>query len=116
MNIILKVNEFYFPIFLDTEPITNPSDHSPVILGRLFLATADTVIRCRNGVMILSCENVTVELNVFLTSSQPPKMDDHAEVNMIDISVSHIIEESCYEDPLEKCLAILDRTLTLMSL
>ena len=54
--------------------------------------------------MTLSFGNVTVELNVFHTSSQPRKMDDH-EVNMIDISVSYTFEESCYEDPLEKCLA-----------
>ena len=31
-------------------------------------------------------------------------MDDHEEVNMIDISVRHTFEEFCYEDPLEKCL------------
>jgi len=32
-------------------------------------------------------------------------MDDHKEVNMIDILINHTFEESCYEDPLEKCLA-----------
>ena len=32
-------------------------------------------------------------------------MDDHEEVDMIDVSVNHIFEESYYEDPLEKCLA-----------
>jgi len=31
-------------------------------------------------------------------------MDDHEEINMIDISVNHTFEESCYDDPLEKCL------------
>jgi len=31
-------------------------------------------------------------------------MDDHEEVNMIDMLVSHTFEESCYENPLEKCL------------
>jgi len=31
-------------------------------------------------------------------------MDDHEEFTMIDISVSHTFEESCYEDPLDKCL------------
>jgi len=51
--------------------------------------------------MTLSFGNVTVKLNDFHTSSQPLKMDDHKEVNMIDISVSHTFEESCYEDPLE---------------
>jgi len=43
----LKVNEFYFPadfVVLDTKPVTNPSNHSPIILGRPFLATADAVI------------------------------------------------------------------------
>jgi len=66
-----------------------------VILGRPFLATADVVIRCRNEVMTLSFRNMTVELNVFHTSFQPPVMDDHEEVSMIDILVSHIFEESC---------------------
>jgi len=55
--------------------------------------------------MTLSFGNMTVKLNVFHTISKPPKIDDHEEVNMIDISVSHTFEESCYEDPLEKCLA-----------
>ena len=52
-DVILKVNEFYFPVnfmVLDIEPAINPSNHSPVILGRPFLATADAVIRCWNGV------------------------------------------------------------------
>jgi len=43
-DVILKVNEFYFPadfVVLDTEPVMNPSSHSPVILGRPFLTTAD---------------------------------------------------------------------------
>jgi len=64
----LKVNEFYFPadfVVLDTEPVTNPNNHSPIILGRPFLATADAVIRCRNRFMTLSFENMTVELNAF---------------------------------------------------
>ena len=78
--------------------MTNLSNHSPVILGRPFLATADVVIRCRNGVMTLSFGNMIVKLNIFHTSSQP-KLDEHEEVNMIDTLVSHIFEESCYEDP-----------------
>ena len=85
-NIILKVDEFYFPanfVVLDTEPVRNPSKHSPVILGRSFFATVDAVIRRRNGVMTLSFENMTVELNVILTSSQPSIIDDHEEFNII---------------------------------
>ena len=63
-DVILKVDEFYFPadfVVLDIEPVRDRSNHSPVILGRTFLATADAIIRCRNGVMTLSFRNMTVE-------------------------------------------------------
>ena len=39
-DVILKVNEFYFPadfVVLDTKPVRDPSNHSPVILGDHFL-------------------------------------------------------------------------------
>jgi len=107
-DIILKIDEFYFQadfVVLDTKPVTNPSSHSPVILGRPFLTAADVVIRCRNGVMTLSFGNMIVELNVFRTGSQLPIMDDHEQIIMIDMSVSHTFEESYYEDPLEKYFA-----------
>jgi len=106
-DVILKVDEFYFStnfVVLDTEPMTNLSNHSPITLGRPFIVTADAIIRCRNGVMTLKFRNDSWA-NIFHTSSQPPKMDDHEEVNMIDISVSLTFEESCYKDPLEKYLA-----------
>jgi len=83
-DVILKVDEFYFPadfVVLDTKAVRDPINHSPVILGRPFLTTADAVIRCGNGVMTLSFENITVELNNFHTSSQPHVMDDHEKVN-----------------------------------
>jgi len=79
-DVILEVDEFYFPadfVILDTESVTNPKSHSLVILGRPFFVITDAVIRCRNGVMTLSSGNMTVELNVFYTSSQPPAMDDY---------------------------------------
>ena len=55
--------------------------------------------------MTLSFGNMTVELNVFHTNSQPPAMDNHEEVSMIDIFVSHTFKESCYDDLLKKYLA-----------
>jgi len=106
-DVILKIDEFYFPIdfvFIDTEIVINPSSHSPVILGRPFLATAEAVIRYRNGVMTLLYENMKVEVNIFHTSSQPLVIDDHKEVSMIDILISHIFEGSYYDNPLEKYL------------
>ena len=101
----MKFDEFYLPadfVVLDTEPVSELSNHSHMILGRSFLTTADVIIRCRNGVMILSFGNMTIELNVFHTNSQLSVMDDYEEVNMIDILINHTFEGSCYEDPLEK--------------
>ena len=46
-DVILKVDEFYFPadfVVLDTEPMTNPNSHSPMILCRPFLATFDVLL------------------------------------------------------------------------
>ena len=54
--------------------------------------------------MSLSFGNMTVELNIFHYSFQPPIMDDYEEVSIIVISVSHMFEQSCYDDPLGKCL------------
>ena len=49
----------------DTEPIENGPNHVPIILGRPFLATANAIINCRNGVMQLTFGNMTLELNIF---------------------------------------------------
>ena len=61
----------FFPadfVALDTEPVRDPSNHSPVILGRPFLTTIDAVIRCRNEVMTLSFGNMTVDRTHILYS------------------------------------------------
>ena len=64
----MKVDKFYYPVnfvVLDTEPIENGPNHVPIILGRPFLATANAIINCRNGVMQLTFGNMTLELNIF---------------------------------------------------
>ena len=67
-DVLVKVDKFYYPVdfvVLDTEPIDNGSNHVPIILGRPFLATANAIINCRNGVMQLTFGNMTLELNIF---------------------------------------------------
>ena len=62
VDVILKVEEFYFLanfVALGTKPVRDPSNHSPVILGRPFLTTVDAVIRCRNVVITLLFGNMT---------------------------------------------------------
>ena len=67
-DVLVKVDKFYYPVdfvVLDTEPIANEPNHVPIILGRPFLATANAIINCRNGVMQLTFGNMTLELNIF---------------------------------------------------
>ena len=67
-DVLVKVDKFYYPIdfvVLDTEPIENGPNHVPIILGRPFLATANAIINCQNGVMQLTFGNMTLEPNIF---------------------------------------------------
>ena len=67
-DVLVKVDKFYYPVdfvVLDIEPIENEPNHVPIILGRPFLATANAIINCRNGVMQLTFGNMTLELNIF---------------------------------------------------
>ena len=73
-DVLVKIDKFYYPVdfvVLDTKPIASEPNHLPIILGRPFLATANAIINCRNGVMQLTFGNMTLELNIFhLTNKQ----------------------------------------------
>ena len=62
----------------------NSRKHTPVILGRPFLATADANINCRTGVMEVSFRNMKVRLNAFRASHQPPDQDECFAVDVVD--------------------------------
>ena len=67
-DVPVKIDKFYYPVdfvVLDTEPIASEPNHVPIILGIPFLATANAIINCRNGVMQLTFGNMTLELNIF---------------------------------------------------
>ena len=67
-DVLVKIDKLYYPVdfvVLDTEPIASEPNHVPIILGRPFLATANAIINCRNGIMQLTFGNMTLELNIF---------------------------------------------------
>ena len=82
-DVLVKVEKFYYPvvfIVLDTEPIASGPNHVPIILERPFLATANAIINCRNGVMQLTFGNMTLELNIFhLSHKHKPVEGDKEE-------------------------------------
>ena len=78
-DVLVKVDKFYCLVdfvVLDTEPIAGGPNHVPIILGRPFLATANAIINCRNGVMQLTFGNMTLELNIFHLSNKHKQMEN----------------------------------------
>ena len=49
--------------------------------------------------------NMKLKLNIFNNGFQSPEMEDEEEVNMVDVLIGPTIQQSCYQDPLEQCLA-----------
>ena len=87
----MKVDKFYYPVdfvVLDTEPVVEGTNHVLIILGRLFLATSNAIINCRNGVMQLTFGNMTLELNTFHLSSKHKSMEEQEPDEVCLISPS----------------------------
>ena len=81
-DVLLQIDKFVYPvdfIVLETQPVAESYKPIPVILGRPFLATANALINCRNGIMNLSFGNMTLELNVFNMCKQPYDEDNENE-------------------------------------
>ncbi|KAL6348741.1 hypothetical protein AAG906_029769 [Vitis piasezkii] len=88
-------------VVLDTDPIVKETNYVPIILGRPFLATSNTIINCRNGLMQLTFGNMTLELNIFYMSKNPINPEEEEgpeEVCIIDT----LVEEHCNQKMQEK--------------
>ena len=80
---------------LDIEPVAVGANYVPIILGRPFLATCNAIINCRNGVMQLTFENMTLELNIFHLSKKHMQSveEDTEEVCLIDTMLEDQTEQ-----------------------
>ena len=81
-------------IVLETQSVLTPRLQTPVILGRLFLVTANVIINSGNSLMCLTFGNITKEVNVLHLRKQPWDSEDQTfEVNLIEgltLSLIHI--------------------------
>ncbi|XP_063936695.1 uncharacterized protein LOC135147371, partial [Daucus carota subsp. sativus] len=105
-DVLIKVGDFVFPVdfvVLETEPVRNPKNQIPIILGRPFLATSNALINCRNGLMKLTFGNMTIDLNIFHVGKQSDDFyDQPMDVNLIDEIVDQDLMNP--KDALEFCL------------
>jgi hypothetical protein len=66
-DVLVQVDKSIYPVdfvVFDTQPI-EACNSIHVILRHSFLATSNTLINCRTGLMKLSFGNMTLEMNIF---------------------------------------------------
>jgi len=101
-DVLIRVGEFIYPVnflVIETKTVSNLASQVAVILGHPFLATANTLINCRNGMMILSFDNITLELNIFNMQRQPSGFDD------MEFSTLNWAEDSILDDAFDDVFA-----------
>ena len=89
-DVLVKIDKFYYPVdfvVLDTEPSSNEPNHVPIILGRPFLATANAIINCRNGIMQLTFGDMTLELNIFHLNDNPKLLETETPITDEVVSI-----------------------------
>ncbi|XP_058185729.1 uncharacterized protein LOC131302954 [Rhododendron vialii] len=91
-------------VILDTNSTGSSAASTPVIPRRSFLATADAVINCRNGLLNMTFGNMKMEVNIFNVGSQMGDDENIHEVSLIDTLVEEHVDELLYSDPLEVAL------------
>ena len=104
-DVLIQVDKFYYLVYfvvLDTKPVAVGANYVPIILGRPFLATSNAIINCQNGVMQLTFENMTLELNIFHLSKKHMQLveDVQEEVCIIDT----ILEEQAVQRKMQDVL------------
>jgi hypothetical protein len=106
-DLLIKIENFYYPmdfIILDTEPTLHLDNGILIILGRPFLATANTLINCRNERMKITFGSTIAEFNIFNVMQQQLEDDECHYVNLIDTVVQEEFNRNCLSDPLETLL------------
>ena len=89
-DVLVKIDKFYYPVdfvVLDTAPSSNEPNHVPIILGRPFLATANAIINCRNGIMQLTFGDMTLELNIFNLNDNPKLFETEKPITNEVVSI-----------------------------
>ena len=88
---MITVGEFIYRVGftkLEMERVANVANYIPIILRHPFLATTNALINCKNGMMRLSFDNLTLELNIFNLQRQLSGFDD------IETSTLNAVEDS----------------------
>ena len=65
---MIQIDKLYYPVdflVIDTHSRVELNSKVPLILGKPFLATANANINCRNELINLTFDNMTLDINIF---------------------------------------------------
>ena len=100
-DVLVKIDKIYYSIdfvVLDTEPMASEPNHVRIILGRPFMATANAIINCRNGVMQLTFGNMTLELNIFHLNSKHELIENQNHITDEVVSIDQCAGKQCVQE------------------
>ena len=100
-DVLVKIDKFYYPVdfvVFDTEPIASEPNHVPIILGRPFLAIANAIINCLNGVMQLTFGNMTLELNIFHLNNKQKLLETENSISDEVVSIDQCAGKHSVQD------------------
>ncbi|CAL8152506.1 unnamed protein product [Prunus armeniaca] len=107
-DILVQVNTLILPadfVVMDMEDNPYGDRVDPILLGRPFMATADTIIKVKDGTLSMTVLGETVEFKVFDALSQPSiTLDTCFSIDVVDHEVASKIVQKKSNDALEAVL------------
>ncbi|KAI5328143.1 hypothetical protein L3X38_027539 [Prunus dulcis] len=107
-DILVQVNTLILPadfVVMDMEDNPYVDRVDPILLGRPFMATADTMIKVKDGTLSMTVLGETVEFKVFDALSQPSiTLDTCFSIDVVDHEVSSKIVQKKSNEALEAVL------------
>ncbi|KAI5338623.1 hypothetical protein L3X38_017894 [Prunus dulcis] len=107
-DILVQVNTLILQadfVVMDMEDNPYVDRVDPILLGRPFMATADTIIKVKDGTLSMTVLGETVEFKVFDALSQPSiTLDTCFSIDVVDHEVSSKIVQKKSNDALEAVL------------
>ncbi|XP_021829832.1 uncharacterized protein LOC110770058 [Prunus avium] len=107
-DILVQVNTLILPadfVVMDMEDNPNGDHVDPILLGRPFMATADTIIKVKDSTLSMTVLGETVEFKMLNALSQPSiSLDSCFSIDVVDHEVSSKILHRKSNDALEAVL------------
>ncbi|XP_070050142.1 uncharacterized protein [Nicotiana tomentosiformis] len=106
-DVLLPIGKFIFLadfIILDYEV----GKQVPIILGRPLLSTGDTIIKVREGKMIMRMDNEEAVFNVYKAIQLPRHYEEPFMISVIEVDEQLIDTRVYLDDSLEKALTLFD--------